>query len=252
MRILIVGTVPPPADGFSRNLAEVAAGALANGDEVDVLSPDVRSAAHLHASLGGLRLAVHLVARARRYDALVLRIEPGLPLGPNAGRLERAACLGALGLALGLWRDVTLRLDSPMPLPGGVGGRATSRMWRSATRIVVDSAEDQVELSRVPGIGAVQVATVAPVMSPRLPAAESWAALGEEPSREAVLGLVRAAALKQRSMNTAQVELGRDGPGPLNVSIFAASGQHRPRATGLARLAYARARHLGARLLERA
>lgn len=251
MRILLVGTVPPPADEFSRSLAEIGAQAVENGDELDVLSPDPRSAAHLHAALGGLRLAIHLAVRAHRYDALILRIEAGVPLGAKAGRLERAISLNALGLALGLWQQVTLRIDSPMPLPGGVGGRATNKLWKSADRIVVANAADQAELCLVPGLDEARIRLVEPVTAKRGEPVDGWAQLGEEPSREAVLAMVRARAAKQRSMNSAQVELGKQSPGPLSVSVFDSTAQSHLPATGLARIVLLKGRHLATRLVKR-
>jgi hypothetical protein len=248
MSMLIVGTVPPPRSPAADSLAHVASRAANEGIRVDVLSPDARSAAHLHAALGGMRLAVHLAARARRYDSLVLRIETGMPLGPRAGRAERALVLGALGLALRLWRDVTIRLDSPIPLPGGLGGRATNAFWRSATRVVVANTTDQAEVLLIPGIDAniVQIE----VGLDDVPSSTRTHLVSEEPSREEVQSVLRARAARYRRANSARVDLGFAPHGPVMPSFFEAPPSGRPQVVGLVSVITDRAIRVGVRLLK--
>ena len=147
MRTLIVGTTPPPGGQAARELAAIAAARTLAGDQVEVLSPDPRSAAHHTGNLGSVLLPFRLALLAPRFDALVVRIEPGLPFGSTAGRLLRGVTLMSLGWVVGMFDEVTLRLDSPIALPGGVGGRATSDLWRRATVIVVANEHDRQQLA---------------------------------------------------------------------------------------------------------
>ena len=144
MRVLVVGTLPPPGGASARELAAVAARRQADGDDVELLSPDPSSAVHRSRRLDGLFLACQLAWLSRRFDAVVLRVEDDLPCRRDMGRATRAAVLGALGFAVSRYGEVTLRLDSPVPLPGGVGGRAARRqLWAAADEIVVRSAADR-------------------------------------------------------------------------------------------------------------
>ena len=76
------------------------------------------------------------------YDAVVVQVEPGLPVRARAGRLERALSWLAFSFALRRAHDVVIRLEREADLPGGPGGRAALQAWRSADRIVV-GGEDQ-------------------------------------------------------------------------------------------------------------
>jgi hypothetical protein len=201
MRVLLVGTSPPPGGPAAVETALEASALAAAGHEVEVLSPDPRSAAHHHAPLSGARLGVQLALRARRFDALVLRLQPGLPLSPAADRLSRALSLALLGLALRGYREVTLRLPSPIPLPGGVGGRATWPMWSAVTRVVVASEEDRDRLRAAPGLSGERI-EVEPAGTPPGAEERSWRSLdcADPDLRLSVQAVVRAKAIAGRCL----------------------------------------------------
>ena len=232
MRVLVVGTVPPPGGPAARRLAAVAAGRLAAGDEVTVLSPDARSAAHLTANLRGLGLAAQLSLRARRFDALELRIEPSLPFVPESNRALRAALLLALGAALGRYREVTLRLDSPVPIPGGVGGRATAALWRAVTTVVVENEEDRKLLLAVPGLGEERIELDEVAQSAAEHATSGWPAATEVSLRDVAQGEIRRRSRTEAGLRAARRELG--APADDAPSALSAEGRVRPSVQGLA------------------
>ena len=146
MRILIVGTVPPPGGDAAATLAEIATKFLAEGHDVELLSPDDRSAAHRSARLEGPLFALRLAWLSRRFEAVVLHFEEGLPLGPRAGRLWRAVTLTALAAALRMFRETTVRFDAASPIPGGIGSRAMGEIWSSVSHVVVGNEKNRDQL----------------------------------------------------------------------------------------------------------
>ena len=217
MRVLVVGTVPPPGGPAAARLGSAAAALAARGDAVEVLSPDERSAAHRHARLDGVRLAVQVARRARRFDALVLAIEPGLPLGPDDDRLTRALSLAALGLACRGFRHVTVRFASPIPVPGGVGGRASEGLWARADELVVESDDDRDQLLAVPGCRPERVRVEVPERAGSGAAPSDWSSLpageGSGELRARVQALVRVRAAQAARLDATGRALGSGSPG---------------------------------------
>jgi hypothetical protein len=212
MRVLVVGTVPPPGGEAAKRLGAVAAELTAAGDVVEILSPDRRSAAHSHARLAGPRLAIELAVRARHFDAVVINAEPGLPLAPTADRLTRAVTLGALGAVLRGYGDVTVRLPTPIPLPGGVGGRATRALWSRATTIVVATEDDRERMVLAPGVVADRVVVEKPPARVPATAEADWSRLPTEGDlRSSVQTIVRERAARDRNVNRARSSLGSAG-----------------------------------------
>ncbi|MHB1783230.1 MAG: hypothetical protein ACYCTE_11200 [Acidimicrobiales bacterium] len=252
MRVLVVGTVPPPGGAAAARLGAVAAGLAADGHHVEVLSPDERSAAHHHAHLSGILLAVELARRARHFDALVLAIAPGLPLGADVDRAARALTLAALGAACRGFGEVTIRCASPIPIPGGVGGRASSGLWARAASIVVECEEDREQLLAVPGCAPerVHVEPVVSVVSVAEAHDRSWPSTTDDDLRDRIQALVRDRAARSRSVDLAGRSLaagatddaGDPFAGPMPRSTV-------PRAADLARVVAARlGRELRARV----
>ncbi|HUZ20044.1 MAG TPA: hypothetical protein VMU75_05675 [Acidimicrobiales bacterium] len=246
MRVLVVGTVPPPGGELARALGLEAARLVAAGHDVEVLSPDSRAAAHRHASLGGPLLALRLAMAAPRFDALVLRVERGLPFGEESGRGARAATLIALGAALRLWKDVTIRLDTPVPIPGGLGGRASRGLWARASGIVVWNDDDRDQLLGAPGVVAERVTVAPPASHERSAPAAGWAVETDDRLRESVLTLVRERARADRRVETARAELAGTGVpgGGSPFSSGPAATRRGISATGVARLVARRARRV--------
>lgn len=204
-RVLVVGTVPPAGDVRARALADVAVARLSVGDEVEIVSPDLRSVAHTTARLSGLRLPLRLFADARRFDAVVLRVEHRLPFTGREGRLGRAAVLLLLGLALRRYDQVTLRLDSPIPIPGGSGGRATKALWSQA-KVVVESELDRDLILAVPWLDEDRVEVVPPGGGTGLEVRPPWPEPGVADLRSAVLDVVRVRARAARRLGRSSEE----------------------------------------------
>jgi len=206
VRVLVVGTLPPPGGAAARELADLAATRQAAGDEVELLSPDPASSAHRTRRLDGLFLAVELAWLSRRFDALVLRIEEDLPCGRDTGRVARAVVLGALGAAVSRYAEVTLRLDSPVPIPGGVGGRAARALWAAADAIVVRAAADRDELVPAPGVhpDRIVIEEHPPSLSAGVP---QWPESTDPELQTAVLEVVRTRAARDRAAVAARATL---------------------------------------------
>ena len=130
MRVLVVGSLPPPEGERAKALRSEVVRLLAEGHSVEVVAPNPAAAAHRYLLPVGLAGCLRLATMVGRYDAVVVQVEPGLPARPQAGRLEQAASLAAFSLALRHGRDVVLRLERVLDLPGGPGGRAALRVWR--------------------------------------------------------------------------------------------------------------------------
>jgi hypothetical protein len=247
MRVLVVGTVPPPGGEQARALGLEAARLVAAGHDVEVLSPDPRSAAHRHGVLGGPLLALRLASLAPRFDALVLRVERGLPFGEESGRGARAATLALLGAALRLWRDVTIRLDTPVPIPGGLGGRASRGLWAHASAIVVWNEDDREQLLGAPGVVAERVSVAPPASPERSAPPAGWAVETDDRLRESVLTLVRARAQADRRVEMARADLAGVAAATGGGSPFSAgsaAGRRGVSVAGVARLAARRARRV--------
>ncbi len=253
MRVLVVGTVPPPGGAPARRLAAAAAELVDAGHEVEILSPDPRSAAHAHGALAGPMLALQLARRARRFDAAVVNFEPGLPLSSGADRATRAVTLVALGIALRGFGEVTIRLPSPIPIPGGVGGRASRELWSRTTGVVLEHAEDLDRILEAPGMTVERVRVDAGRPAGVPPGEPGWRGLTgtEVDLRELVQAAVRERAARDRLVNAARVELGARSGLATPADPFADGPPARAagRPDEIARLVLARCRRPARRLL---
>ena len=252
MRVLVVGTVPPPGGAAAMRLLGVVGERRADGDSVEIVSPDERSAAHRHARLAGPLLAVELAWSARRFDAVVLDLEPGLPLPGDAGRLLRALTLASLGEALRGYREVTVRLPSPIPIPGGVGGRPTRGLWSRCTLIVVQNEDDRARLLLAPGVSAERVKVEEPVAPGRSAADDGWPNLLPYDSslRARAQALVYERADRDRELIGPRSAPDVVGPVSSLVNPFegASGGETGLSSNDLARLAWGRARHISVKV----
>jgi len=164
VRVLVVGSYPPPAHGEAYRTVATVHRLGARGDAVDVLSRR-GSAAQLRGPIAGPAGAFNLWWQGRRYDAVVVHVESGAPLRVSHGRWARVDrvvdCL-SWGLALRLVRDVTLVVPDPDVVPRSVGGRSGRFLWTAADHLMVASergrrrlvdeggaSEDRVELPPV-------------------------------------------------------------------------------------------------------
>lgn len=223
-RILVVGTVPPPGGERALALAHEAERLADEGHEVQVLSPDVRAAAHHHARLEGLQLVFRIAAASRRYDALVLRMERYLPFRPDNRKSGRAVILAGLAWAIRGFSEVTIWLDSPIPIPWGIGGRTIVELWAKADKIVVENEEDRLNLLATPRVDPAKV-SLAPIVEPPLPApAELWPSGGEADPRADALLVVRRRADVVRRLDRAGARLATGTEGSTLLLEAAAEG----------------------------
>ncbi len=140
MKVLVVGSVPPPRTAHRQSLLDAVLRLRAAGAEVRVMSLDPLAAAHGFLIGPGLPAAAEVGLLARGFGAVVVQIEPGLPVRRGAGRLERSVALLTLAAMLRRHGDVTLRLHQFDDLPGGPGGRAAIELWKTARRMEVGNS----------------------------------------------------------------------------------------------------------------
>ncbi len=196
MRVLVVGSLPPPDGERAKALRSEVVRLLAEGHSVEVVAPNPVAAAHRYLP-AGLPGCLRLAKMLGRYDSGVVQVEPGLPVRTQAGPLEQAASLAAFSLALRRGREVVLRLERVLDLPGGPGGRAALRVWQSAWRIEVGSEDERAALVRAAGAIADRVVVSrAEAADPGLDDG-GWGE-GADASAENVLELVRRRAARER------------------------------------------------------
>jgi hypothetical protein len=199
MRVLVVGSLPPPDSVRAGALRDEVVRLLAEGHTVEVVAPDPVATAHRYMSARGIPACVRLWTMVSAFDSVVVQLQPGLPVRERAGRLERELSLMALSLVLRRARHVVVRLESLDDLPGGATGRGALLLWRSADRIVVGSDSERAAL----------VAAGAPLESavtgsrpehgaPTAVADDGGWGEGSEVSAEDVLELVRMRAARER------------------------------------------------------
>ncbi|MGA8295821.1 MAG: hypothetical protein WB770_02140 [Acidimicrobiales bacterium] len=203
MRVLVVGTLPPPGGEAARALADAANELRDEGHDVELMSPDFRSAAHRHARLDGPLLAAWLAYLSPRFDAVVVRFEPGFPLRPHASRALRAATLYALGAALGRFDHVTIRFDGGPSIPRGLGGRAMGNVWAATSKVVVASEDKRAELIAASGLPEDDVTVATARTTPAQPLREGWTLADDEDLRTGVSSLIRQRADRTRRADLA-------------------------------------------------
>ncbi len=167
MRVLVVGSYPPPARREAHATIATVQRLGDQGDDVDVLSA-VGSAAQLRGPTAGPRGAWLTWKLGRRYDSVVVQVESGTPLRMVHGRRARVDrlvdCL-AWGVALRGLRNVTLVIPDTDVVPRSIGGRTGRFLWTAAQRLVVanehgrrrlvdegGAPEARVELPRTPPV----------------------------------------------------------------------------------------------------
>lgn len=198
MKVLVVGSLPPPVTLASRGLLDAVLTRKAAGHDVEVVSASAYSVAHKRLDSSGLAGLVELALAARRADEVVLQIEPGFPLARGTGQSRRAAELTALASLLRrLPAPITLRLQSAHDMASGIGGRAASALWASADRIEVGDAETGERLS---GLGPTVAAKVTVAPEPRLiGAAHDRAPVSSDGDFQSATAAVRARAATERA-----------------------------------------------------
>ncbi|MHB1508682.1 MAG: hypothetical protein ACYCST_08615 [Acidimicrobiales bacterium] len=219
MKVLVVGSVPPPPGSHRDDLLGEVLRLRDEGHDVDVVSLNRLGAAHRYLSAPGALVGLEVGLLARRAGAVVLQIEPGLPVRHSAGRLERSLALLLLAAALRIVPEVTLRLDSLDDLPGGQGGRAAIELWKAADSIEVADEAIRSTLDEILGpLGSKVVVTPGFVEATRGavpcdPAALDGWSDGALTTASQVQAAVRARAAAQREVLGAQGRLPVKGGG---------------------------------------
>ncbi len=149
MRVLVVGSLPPPESargwGFAHR-GRRTAGRRAHGRGRRAGSGSDRTPLHL------CEWDTGLCASLDDSGFILLLQRPAPAVRERAGRLERELSLVALALVLRRGRHVVIHLESRDDLPGGPAGRGALLLWRSADRIVVGSDAERAALVAAVGV----------------------------------------------------------------------------------------------------
>jgi len=179
VRVLVVGSYPPPAHGESHRTVATVHRLGAHGDEVHVLSRR-GSAAQLRGEISGPVGAFQTWWRGRGFDAVVIQVESGAPLRVSHGRrarIDRAVDCLAWGLALRLLPDVTLVVPDTDVVPRSIGGRTGRFLWTAADKVLVSSEHGRRRLIDEGGAAEARVELPAAAPSVERPAAGGWEGL---------------------------------------------------------------------------
>lgn len=176
MRVLVVGSYPPPAHGESHRTVATVHRLGAQGDTVNVLSRR-GSAAQFRGETSGPRGAFNTWWRGRGHDAVFVQVESGAPLRISHGRrarLDRAVDCVAWGLALRLLREVTLVVPDTDVVPRSVGGRTGRFLWTAADHLLVSSERGRRRLVDEGGAPEARVEIPAAAPTVARPAGGGW------------------------------------------------------------------------------
>lgn len=199
MRVLVVGSLPPPVTDRSRGLLAEVIRRRAEGAAVEVLSPTDYSVAHSYLEMPGPASAVEIALAARGADMVIVQLQPGFPFDEGAGRAGRAVGLGALTTALRSVRgEVTVRLHSIHDLPHGVGGRAAEALWAVASHIEVGDEETLSRLVALVGDAVKDKISLAVAPLPIGHLRDPGAELSGDANLDMVTATVRARAAAER------------------------------------------------------
>lgn len=176
MRVLVVGSYPPPAGAEAHRTVATVHRLGARGDDVDVLSSN-GSAAQLRGPIAGPRGALRTWRLGRGYDAVVVQVESSAPLRMNHGRRARidrfVDCL-AWGLVLRRLRDVTLVVADTDVVPRSIGGRTGRFLWTAADRLLVTNERGRRRLVDEGGAPEARVELPAAATSVERPGDDGW------------------------------------------------------------------------------
>jgi hypothetical protein len=159
VRVLVVGSYPPPERHEARRTLETVHRLGAQGHEVEVLSTP-ESAADVRGPITGPRGALQTLRAGRRYDSVVVQVETNTPLRTIHGASARVTrvldCL-FWGFALRWLRDVTLVVSDIHVVHRSVGGRTGRFLWTAADRLLVGSEHTRARLVEEGGADAARI-----------------------------------------------------------------------------------------------
>ena len=197
MRVLVVGSYPPPARKESRRTVATVHRLGAAGDHVDVLSTP-GSAAQLRGPIAGPLGALAAWKHGRRYDAVVVHVEDGSPLRTVHGRrarVDRVVDCFAWGLALRGLSDVTLVVPDTGVVHRSVGGRTGRFLWTAADHLLVSNEHDRRRLVDEGGAVEAHVELAASTTGVERSAEDGW---GDVSGAAAIMDRVRRRAAEDR------------------------------------------------------
>jgi hypothetical protein len=180
MKVLLVGTLPPPGGVDARRFAREAARRAALGDSVETLSADPLSISHRTAPARGRRLASELRASSAEFDAVELRVEAGLGLTSRS--------IASVVSALRRYQHVTLFMDTPIPFESNEGG-VLFQLCSVADTVVFANEADLGSIAT--GEGGPEKIVVPPEPSDLATAVPPWPESDSSSLHEAVLDVVR-------------------------------------------------------------
>jgi hypothetical protein len=197
MKVLVVGSLPPPERPRAEALRAEVAGLLAEGHTVEVVASDPVATAHRYLSATGIPGCLQLATMVAGFDSIVVQLQAGLPVRVRASRLERSLSLLAFSFALRRARHVVIRLESLEDLPGGPSGRAALALWRRSERIVIGDEDQRSEFLAAVGRRADRLVVSSAPVAETGTEDGGW---GERPdaSVEDILELVRNRAARER------------------------------------------------------
>jgi hypothetical protein len=166
VRVLVAAPYPPAPDAAALEAVRAVERFVAEGHEVEVLSP-LPSAAGAHGPLAGLRGAMTLAGRARRFDLLYLQVGRHMLFRPEAPRLWRIVDSVALAAALRCWRRTTADAGDLSDVPGSGGGLSGRIVWGAIDEVIVSSSQVRSHLSALAHIAASRISVRPPQGRPR-------------------------------------------------------------------------------------
>jgi hypothetical protein len=176
VRVLVVGSYPPPAHGEAHRTVSTVHRLGAQGDDVDVFSRRGSAAQH-RGPIAGPAGALLVWWYGRRYDSVVLHVESGAPLRVSHGRrarIDRVVDCLAWGAALRAVRSVTLVVPDTDVIPRSVGGRTGRFLWTAADHLIVTSERGRRRLVDEGGAAEERVELPEVAATPSRPADNDW------------------------------------------------------------------------------
>jgi len=176
VRVLVVGSYPPPAHGEANRTVATVHRLGAKGDDVEVLSRR-GSAAQYRSEIAGPLGALLVWWRGRRYDAVVVQVESASPLRVSHGRrarIDRVVDCLSWGLALRAVRSVTLVVPDTDVVPRSVGGRSGQFLWTAADHLLVANERGRRRLVDEGGAPESRIELPAVTTSPSRAEGEGW------------------------------------------------------------------------------
>ncbi len=158
MNVLMVSPFPPHRDGIAtyavQELRRLRSDGLANGDTVEVLSPQP-SAARWHARLGTPAGMAQLCRKASGFDRTVIQFSPEMLFGGCRSAAQRVGVwLGLAALARCTSLDYRMHEIEYGPLEANpMERRAAAMALGLATRVTVHTEAERLELDRLTGLG---------------------------------------------------------------------------------------------------